>query len=86
MPNFAKMTSVAANGFASSSSAVMASGRSYTDAIECLNSLQSNAATVAAVRAQGRSLDSYQIPDFIDYVKRIGYEASRVSVASFFRF
>jgi hypothetical protein len=50
------------------------SGRSYADAIERLNSLQSNAATLDAVRASGGRLNEYAIPEMVEYLERIGYK------------
>lgn len=47
--------------------------RSYQDAIEHLNSLQSNAVTLDAVRASGGRLSEFAIPEMIEYLGRIGY-------------
>ncbi|KAL0577072.1 Folylpolyglutamate synthetase [Marasmius crinis-equi] len=49
------------------------SSRTYQDAIEHLNSLQSNAATLEAVRASGGTLSSLAIPEMLEYLGRIGY-------------
>ncbi|KAK1229517.1 Folylpolyglutamate synthetase [Marasmius sp. AFHP31] len=49
------------------------SSRTYKDAIEHLNSLQSNAATLEAVRASGGSLSTMAIPEMLEYLGRIGY-------------
>lgn len=49
------------------------SSRSYKDAIEHLNSLQSNAATLEAVRASGGRLSEFAIPEMLEYLGRIGY-------------
>ncbi|EGN93006.1 hypothetical protein SERLA73DRAFT_190127 [Serpula lacrymans var. lacrymans S7.3] len=49
------------------------STRSYKDAIEHLNTLQSNAATLEAVRAAGARLNPNAIPETIEYLGRIGY-------------
>ncbi|KAK7060501.1 Folylpolyglutamate synthetase [Paramarasmius palmivorus] len=49
------------------------STRSYEDAIDALNSLQSNAATLDAVRASGGTLSTLAIPEMLEYLGRIGY-------------
>lgn len=49
------------------------SSRSYQDAVEHLNSLQSNAATLDAVRASGGRLSEFAIPEMVEYLERIGY-------------
>ncbi|KAG9011533.1 Folylpolyglutamate synthetase [Tulasnella sp. JGI-2019a] len=51
-----------------------ASSRTYKDAITALNSLQSNAATIAAMRASGPQNADYAIPEMIEYLGRIGYK------------
>lgn len=51
----------------------MSSARTYQDAIEHLNSLQSNAATLEAVRASGGRLSEFAIPEMLEYLERIGY-------------
>jgi hypothetical protein len=48
------------------------STRTYKDAIELLNSLQSNAAALEAARASGRS-NEFAIPEMLEYLGRIGY-------------
>ncbi|KAK7470479.1 Folylpolyglutamate synthetase [Stygiomarasmius scandens] len=50
------------------------STRSYKDAVEHLNSLQSNAATLDAARAAGTRMTSNGILDTIEYLERIGYK------------
>jgi folylpolyglutamate synthase len=50
------------------------SGRSYKDAIDLLNTLQSNAATLDAVKASGGRTNGLAIPEMIEYLGRIGYE------------
>lgn len=52
--------------------------RTYKDAINCLNTLQSNAATLEASRASGGKLVKVAIPETIEYLKRIGYAVSMV--------
>ncbi|KAL0949394.1 hypothetical protein HGRIS_009458 [Hohenbuehelia grisea] len=47
--------------------------RSYNAAIEHLNSLQSNAATIEAARASGGRLTQFAIPEMLEYLSRIGY-------------
>lgn len=51
----------------------MSSARSYADAVDHLNSLQSNAATLDAVRASGGRLSEFAIPEMLEYLGRIGY-------------
>ncbi|KIP12703.1 hypothetical protein PHLGIDRAFT_123796 [Phlebiopsis gigantea 11061_1 CR5-6] len=51
------------------------SSRSYADAVDHLNSLQSNAATLDAVRASGGRLSTTAIPEMLEYLNRIGYAA-----------
>lgn len=48
------------------------SGMSYRDAITSLNSLQSNAATLAAIRASGVLLNKNAIAEMNEFVTRIG--------------
>lgn len=50
--------------------------RTYRDAVDHLNSLQSNAATLEAVRASGGRLSQFAIPEMLEYLARIGYSAS----------
>lgn len=53
------------------------STRSYRDAIDHLNSLQSNAATLEAVRASGGRSSEFAIPEMLEFLKRIGYQVNR---------
>lgn len=46
---------------------------SYQDAIQRLNSLQSNAATLEAVRASGGRSSDLAIPEMLEFLNRIGY-------------
>jgi len=48
--------------------------RTYAGAIDALNSLQSNAATINAIRASGNKQDSVQNDHSIEYLRRIGYQ------------
>lgn len=49
-------------------------GRTYADAINCLNSLQSNAATIEAIRqGKGKSGDEL-VAEGVEYLQRIGYK------------
>ncbi|KAF9476496.1 FolC bifunctional protein [Pholiota conissans] len=48
--------------------------RSYQDAVESLNSLQSNAATLEAVRASGGRSSAFAIPEMLEYLEIIGYK------------
>ncbi|KAI0796609.1 FolC bifunctional protein [Abortiporus biennis] len=50
------------------------STRTYNQAIDCLNTLQSNAATLEASRASGGKLVHTAIPETIEYLQRIGYK------------
>ncbi|OSD04312.1 FolC bifunctional protein [Trametes coccinea BRFM310] len=52
------------------------STRTYRDAVDHLNSLQSNAATLEAVRASGGRLSQFAIPEMVEYLGRIGYSTS----------
>ncbi|KAF8897674.1 Mur ligase [Infundibulicybe gibba] len=54
--------------------------KSYKNAIELLNSLQSNAATLEAVRASGGRLSEFAIPEMIEYLQRIGYNVEDLNV------
>ena len=56
------------------------SSRTYRDAVDHLNTLQSNAATLEAVRASGGRLSQFAIPEMVEYLGRIGYSASLVPV------
>ncbi|KAG6903495.1 hypothetical protein C0995_005518 [Termitomyces sp. Mi166 len=48
--------------------------RSYKDAVEHLNSLQSNAAALEVARASGSNrLSEFAIPEMLEYLGRIGY-------------
>lgn len=60
------------------------STRTYRDAIEHLNSLQSNAATIEASRASGGRLAQFAIPETKEYLQRIGYEV-RINNTLFLR-
>ncbi|KAF8272540.1 FolC bifunctional protein [Lactarius quietus] len=50
------------------------SGRSYKDAINFLNTLQSNAATLEAVKASGGRDSELVVPEMVEYLERIGYK------------
>ena len=52
------------------------STRTYKDAIDCLNTLQSNAATLEASRASGGKLVKVAIRETVEYLGRIGYTVS----------
>ncbi|KZT53290.1 FolC bifunctional protein [Calocera cornea HHB12733] len=49
------------------------SSRTYADAIDQLNSLQSNAATIEAIRASGKPNNDATVTEMQEYLKRIGY-------------
>ena len=52
------------------------STRSYNEAVDILNSLQSTEAMFEALRASGRSASDFVIPEMLDYLHRIGYSVS----------
>ncbi|GAA5912712.1 tetrahydrofolate synthase [Sporobolomyces salmoneus] len=51
----------------------MATSRSYSAAIDALNSLQSNAAVIDAIRKSGTTNGEAQMVEGVEYLKRIGY-------------
>ncbi|OJA13813.1 hypothetical protein AZE42_00491 [Rhizopogon vesiculosus] len=55
-----------------------APARTYKDAIDALNTLQSNAAVLEAVRAIGL-LNPHAIPEMIDYLRRVDLEPSQLN-------
>lgn len=50
--------------------------RNYASAIAALNTLQSNYATVDAIRKSGRDANALAIPEMIEWCRRIGYQVS----------
>ncbi|GAA5850349.1 hypothetical protein JCM3766R1_004319 [Sporobolomyces carnicolor] len=54
----------------------MSSPRSYVAAIDALNSLQSNAAVIDAIRKSGTTNGEAQMVEGVEYLKRIGYTTS----------
>ncbi|KAK7061933.1 folylpolyglutamate synthase [Favolaschia claudopus] len=50
------------------------STRSYRDAVDSLNSLQSNAAALEQVRASGGRSSAFAIPEMLEYLGIIGYK------------
>ncbi len=54
--------------------------RSYEDAIDHLNSLQSNAATLDAIKASGGRNNGLAVPEMIEYLERIGYKVRCLSI------
>ncbi|ORX35607.1 putative tetrahydrofolylpolyglutamate synthase [Kockovaella imperatae] len=48
--------------------------KSYAEAISLLNTCQSNAAAIEAVRKSGGRLQELGIPEMLDYLRRIGYK------------
>lgn len=50
--------------------------RTYKEAIHLLNTLQSNFATIDAVRKSGINRNSMLMPEMIEWVRRIGYKPS----------
>ncbi|KAK4687830.1 folylpolyglutamate synthase, partial [Tremellales sp. Uapishka_1] len=51
----------------------MRSSRTYSEAIALLNTCQSNAATIEAIRKSGGRMNDFAIPEMHDYLRRIGY-------------
>ncbi|KAK4693352.1 folylpolyglutamate synthase, partial [Lecanoromycetidae sp. Uapishka_2] len=49
------------------------------EAVQALNTLQSNFATIDAIRKSGRSMNKNSIPEMIEWCRRIGYEPSDFS-------
>jgi hypothetical protein len=49
------------------------SSRSYSDAVNRLNTLQTNAAALDAVRASGGRSSALAIPEMLEYLGGIGY-------------
>lgn len=52
------------------------STRSYSEAVDALNSLQSNATVLEALRASGGKNSLLAIPEMLEYLHRIGYTVS----------
>ncbi|KLT38982.1 FolC bifunctional protein [Cutaneotrichosporon oleaginosum] len=52
----------------------MARSRTYSEAIRLLNTCQSNAATIEAIRKSGGRLNEWGIKEMLDYLRRIGYQ------------
>lgn len=48
--------------------------RSYREAIDCLNGLQSNQAMIEASRASGGRMVQYAMHETEEYLSRIGYK------------
>ncbi|KDR83602.1 hypothetical protein GALMADRAFT_235873 [Galerina marginata CBS 339.88] len=55
------------------------STKTYEDAVEHLNSLQSNAATLEAVRASGGRSSEFAIPEMLEYLERLGYTPQQLN-------
>ncbi|CEH12036.1 bifunctional protein [Ceraceosorus bombacis] len=51
-----------------------AQDRSYASSIRALNTLQSNAAVIEAIRKSGGKMNELAIPEMQEYWKRLGYE------------
>jgi len=60
----------------------MTSTRTYRDAIDHLNSLQSNAAALEAVRASGGRSSEFTVPEMTEYLERIGYSVRQCTQAT----
>ena len=52
------------------------STRSYSEAIDALNSLQTNAAVLEALRVSGNRMSARAIPEMLEYLHRTGYSVS----------
>ncbi|KAK8865871.1 hypothetical protein IAR55_001019 [Kwoniella newhampshirensis] len=52
----------------------MAQSKTYAEAISLLNTCQSNAATIEAIRKSGGRMNEYAISEMHDYLRRIGYQ------------
>lgn len=50
--------------------------RDYGAAIEALNTLQSNAAVIEAIRKSGGKMNDLALPEMREYWTRLGYEVS----------
>ncbi|MCJ1403663.1 Folylpolyglutamate synthetase [Xylographa trunciseda] len=50
--------------------------RTYSDAVKALNSLQSNASVVNAIRQSGRMMNAQAIAEMVEWCRKIGYEPS----------
>ena len=53
--------------------------RNYAAAIDALNSLQSNAATIEAIRRSGKTVNELNEPEMTEYLQRIGHRRDAVS-------
>lgn len=58
----------------------MTTPRSYSAAIDALNSLQSNAAVIDAIRKSGTTNGEAQMVEGVEYLKRIGYTVSSLHI------
>jgi hypothetical protein len=47
------------------------------DAVKCLNSLQTNADILKAIRASGGRLNEKSLPEFKEFCKIIGYDVKK---------
>ncbi|UZJ53285.1 hypothetical protein CBS101457_002605 [Exobasidium rhododendri] len=47
---------------------------SYSEAIAALNTLQSNASVIEAIRKSGGKLNDFAIPEMVEYLERIGWK------------
>ncbi|RIA83423.1 Mur ligase [Glomus cerebriforme] len=55
---------------------MQSNNRSYADAVNCLNSLQTNAAILEAIRSSNGYLNKSSLPEFREFCRKIGYEPS----------
>lgn len=59
------------------------SSRDYKTAVQCLNSQQSNAAVLSAIRDSGGAVNKISLPEVVEYLLRIGHtpeELNRLNV------
>lgn len=54
--------------------AMTTQARTYAAAIDALNSLQSNAATIEAIRRSGKTVNEFNEPEMTEYLERIGHQ------------
>ena len=54
--------------------------RNYAAAIDALNSLQSNAATIEAIRRSGKTVNELNEPEMTEYLQRIGHRLSLIHI------
>lgn len=79
-PTHFPTTSISLNHFASRCYSMSAQGPpqtrhgGYEEAIAALNTLQSNAAVIDAIRKSGGKLNDFALPEMVEYLERIGWK------------